>query len=97
MPRCYLIIGEVGAGEGGEGAAGRPGQDVLTLQGRVDAGLGEDGEDAPGAAPALQLGGVGEAELVDRAHGGHQHHHAAPALVDADPRQQRRVHKPLMW
>ena len=44
MPRCYLIIGEVGAGEGGEGAAGRPGQDVLTLQGRVDAGLGEDEE-----------------------------------------------------
>lgn len=96
MSSSHLIVGEVCAGDGGESAAGWPGEDVLTLPRRVDAGLGEDRDDIPAPASALQLGRVGEAELVDGAHCGHQHHHAAPALVNTDPGKERGVHKPVL-
>lgn len=89
---------EEGAGEGGEGGAGWPGQDVLTLPRRVEARLRQHGLHARArAAPAgPQLGGVREGELVHGADGGHEHHHVAPALVHGDARQQRRVHEPVL-
>ena len=65
LSASHLIVGEVCAGDGWEGAAGWPGEDVLTLPGRVDAGLGEDRDHIPAPASALELGRVGETELVD--------------------------------
>ena len=41
----HLVVGEVNAGQVGEGAAGGPGEDVLTLAGSVDPGLGQDKEE----------------------------------------------------
>ena len=43
----HLIVGEVNAGQVGEGAAGGPGENVLTLAGSVDPGLGQDREERP--------------------------------------------------
>ena len=93
----HLVVCEEGAGEGGEGGAGWPGQDVLTLPRRVEARLRQHGLHAPAPAPGLpQLGGVREGEFVDGADGGDEHHHVAPALVHGDARQQRRVHEPVL-
>ena len=95
----HLVVCEEGAGEGGEGGAGWPGQDVLTLPRRVEARLRQHGlhARAPAPAPGLpQLGGVREGELVHGADGGDEHHHVAPALVHGDARQQRRVHEPVL-
>ena len=41
----HLIVGEVSAGQVGEGTAGGPGEDVLTLVGSGDPGLGQEGEE----------------------------------------------------
>ena len=38
----HLIVGEVSAGQVGEGAAGGQGEDVLILAGSVDPGLIQD-------------------------------------------------------
>ena len=83
----HLVVCEECAGEGGEGGAGWPGQDVLTLPRRVDASLGEDRDHIPAPASALQLGRVGEGELVDAADGGDEDDEVTPALVLRDPGQ----------
>ena len=93
---AHLIVGEVSASDGGEGAAGWPGEDVLTLPGCVDPGLGEDRDHISSPASTLQLGRVREAELVDRSHCRHQHHHTAPTLVHTDPGQEGSIHKPVL-
>ena len=81
-------MGEVRAGKGGERGGGWPGQEVLTLPGCLETGLGQDGDHSTtGLSTKSQLGRVGEGELVDAADGGDEDDEVAPALVLRDPGQ----------
>ena len=83
-----LVVGEVRAGKGGERGGGWPGQEVLTLPGCLETGLGQDRDHSTtGLSTKSQLGRVGEGELVDAADCGDEDEEVTQALVHRDPGQ----------
>ena len=85
-----LLVGQVGAGEGGEEGGGGPGEGVLVLSSAGSTCFGKH-RDQTSIMSSFQPAWVGEGEAVDTSNSRHKDNNLTPGLMDGHPTQEGSV------
>ena len=85
-----LLVGQVGAGEGGEEGGGGPGEGVLVLSGAGSTCFGKH-RDQTSIMCCFQPAWVWEGKAVDTSNSRHKDNNLTPGLMDGHPTQEGSV------
>ena len=85
-----LLVGQVGAGEGGEEGGGGPGEGVLVLSSAGSTGFGKH-RDQTSIMCSFQPAWMWEGESVDTSNSRHKDNNLTPGLMDGHPTQEGSV------
>ena len=85
-----LLVGQVGAGEGGEEGGGGPGEGVLVLSSAGSTCFGKH-RDQTSIMCSFKPAWVGEGEAVDTSNSRHKDNNLTPGLMDGHPAQEGSV------
>ena len=85
-----LLVGQVGAGEGGEKGGGGPGEGVLVLSSTSSTCFGKH-RDQTSIMCCFQPAWVWEGKSVDTSNSGHKDNNLTPGLMDGHPTQEGSV------